>query len=108
MSRPLFDLWFLNLFPRPKPFEFAAGGYHTLNFISSLATMIFGLLVGELMRSDRRPGKKLAWLLAAGLTGLVVGYTLPAYAPIVEANADVLVLWLFCYWLYRQKVFFRI
>lgn len=189
-----FDVWFLNLFPRSEPFAFNSGGYQTLNFIPSLATMIFGLLVGELMRGDRAPGRKLSWLVAAGLAGLAVGSALhatnlsplvkriwtpswaiystgwcclilagfyavidigglrrwafpltvvgmnsiamymmsqllkpwtrstlqthlgkeytevfgEAYAPIVEPAAVVLVLWLFCYWLYRQKVFFRI
>ncbi len=31
-----------------------------------------------------------------------------AYAPIVEATSVVLVLWLLCFWLYRQKVFLRV
>ena len=50
-----FDRWFLNLFPRPAndPFRFNEGGYATLNFIPSIATMIFGLLAGELVRSER-------------------------------------------------------
>ena len=41
------DVWFLNLFPREKPFVFNGGGYLTLNFVPSLATMIFGLLAGD-------------------------------------------------------------
>jgi predicted acyltransferase len=31
-----------------------------------------------------------------------------AYAPVVEAVSVMLVLWLICYWLYRQKVFLRV
>ena len=51
-----FDHWFLNLFPRPEPFVFDKEGYSTFNFIPSLATMIFGLMAGELLRShDRIP-----------------------------------------------------
>lgn len=189
-----FDLWFLNLFPRPEVFRFNSGGYQTLNFIPSLATMIFGLMAGELMRSERYASSKLGWLVAAGLGGLAVGYGLHAagvcplvkriwtpswtlfstgwtclmlaafyavidvgkqrwwafpltvvgmnsitmyvmsqllkpwtrdslqihlgseysqafgsvYAPMFEAIAVVTVLWLICYWLYRQKVFLRI
>jgi len=41
-----FDTWFLNLFPRPKPFEFNGGGYATLSFIPTLGTMILGLIAG--------------------------------------------------------------
>ena len=48
-----FDRWFLNLLPHPPkvPFVFNEGGYATLNFIPSMATMIFGVLAGELLRS---------------------------------------------------------
>src|SRR2546422_480398 len=46
------DLWFLNLFPREASFMFNAGGYQTLNFVPSLATMIFGMLAGQLLRRD--------------------------------------------------------
>jgi len=41
-----FDLWFLNLFPHEKPFVFSGGGYQTLNFVPSVATMLFGVLAG--------------------------------------------------------------
>ena len=52
-----FDRWFLNLFPHPSndPFRFNPGGYATLNFIPSIATMIFGVLAGELLMSKTRP-----------------------------------------------------
>lgn len=70
------DRWFLNLFPREKPFEFNRGGYLTLNFVPSLATMIFGLLAGGLLRSQRTPREKTAILVVAGLIGLAVGWTL--------------------------------
>ena len=35
-----FDVWFLNLFPRSEPFRDNGGGYATLSFIPTLATMI--------------------------------------------------------------------
>jgi hypothetical protein len=37
-----FDTWFLNLFPREQPFVFNEGGWSTLSFIPTLATMIMG------------------------------------------------------------------
>ncbi|RIK87973.1 MAG: DUF5009 domain-containing protein [Planctomycetota bacterium] len=62
-----FDQWLLNLFPRSEPFVANEGGYDTLNFIPSLATMLLGLMAGELLRGDRAARQKLLWLLAAGL-----------------------------------------
>lgn len=196
-----FDVWFLNLFPRAEPFVFNRGGYQTLNFVPSIATMTFGLMVGELLRSKRRGWVKVLVLASVGLLGLLVGWALDlydicpvvkriwtpswaiystgwtclllatfytamdlwsgsllsraarwltfplmvfgansilvymmgqlargwtrstleihlgpdytevfgtAYAPMVEASCVVLVFWLFCYWLYRQKIFLRI
>jgi len=71
-----FDVWFLNLFPREKPFVYNGGGYLTLSFIPSLATMIFGLVAGELMRSRLSAGRKFTILVAAGLAGLAAGAAL--------------------------------
>ena len=68
-----FDRWFLNLFPRERPFEFNRGGYLTLNFVPSLATMIFGLLAGGLLRSDRPGDRKLRLLILYGIAGVIVG-----------------------------------
>jgi predicted acyltransferase len=45
-----FDTWFLNLFSRPKRFEFNGGGYATLSFIPTLGTMILGLIAGGWLR----------------------------------------------------------
>jgi heparan-alpha-glucosaminide N-acetyltransferase len=72
------DQWFLNLFPREKPFVFNGGGYLTLNFVPSLATMIFGLLAGGLLRSTRPAMAKVRWLLVYGLAGLALGAALHA------------------------------
>ena len=74
-----FDRWFINLFPQAggKPFEYNYGGYVTLNFIPSLATMIFGLLAGELVRSRRlTAGAKFGTMMGAGLVGLALGWAL--------------------------------
>jgi heparan-alpha-glucosaminide N-acetyltransferase len=81
-----FDDWFLNLFPRPQPFVFNRGGYATLNFVPSMATMILGLWAGELLRRrDLAAGKKLLLLVIAALLcgslGWVLGETV---CPIVK------------------------
>ncbi len=70
------DRWFLNLFPRPKPFAFNGGGYQTLSFIPTLATMILGLLAGNLLRSDWRGALKFLTFLIGGCAGLAGGYAL--------------------------------
>ena len=82
------DRWFLNLFPRNdgKPFTFNSGGYQTLNFVPSLATMIFGLLAGELIRGRLSAAAKFWILLGCGLAGLGVGWVLDraGICPIVK------------------------
>jgi predicted acyltransferase len=70
------DQWFLNLFPRERPFVYNGGGYLTLNFVPSLATMIFGLLAGELLRREPDEKKKLRTLVVYGLGGLAAGAAL--------------------------------
>lgn len=81
-----FDRWFLNLFPREEPFVFNRGGYATLNFVPSIATMVFGLLAGGLLRRDRPLAHKLARLVLFGVLGVIIG-TVIAWAglcPIVK------------------------
>jgi heparan-alpha-glucosaminide N-acetyltransferase len=71
-----FDLWFLNLFPREKPFVGNGGGYDTLNFVPSLATMIMGLMAGELLRGSQTAGRKILLLLGAGVVCCALGAAL--------------------------------
>ena len=187
-----FDRWFLNLFPQPpgRPFVFNEGGYATLNFIPSMATMTFGVLAGELLRSGRDRMVKLRTLLLAGAVGVSLGLIMDAsicpivkriwtpswtiysagyacwmlaafyavidvagfrrwsfplavvgmnsiaiyimaqlmkpfvastirthfgpdvfagpYGPLVRALSTLLVFWLACFWMYRQKIFVKI
>ena len=70
------DGWLLNQLPRQEPFVHNGGGYQTINFIPSLATMLFGLMVGQFLRSRRSAQTKLRTLLAAGILGLTVGLIL--------------------------------
>ncbi|MCC6512054.1 MAG: DUF5009 domain-containing protein, partial [Pirellulaceae bacterium] len=65
------DVQVLNLFPREKPFEFNAGGYQTFNFIPALATMLLGLICGELLRSSWTGGRKVLALFVLG--GVLIG-----------------------------------
>jgi heparan-alpha-glucosaminide N-acetyltransferase len=81
-----FDHWFLNLFPREKPFVFSTGGYQTLNFIPSIATMIFGLLAGQLLRDSRKIAEKIKYLTLFGIGGIIAGgvLALAGLCPIIK------------------------
>ena len=93
-----FDTWLLNLMPENPPFKdegnsqarkpFVAnpGGYQTLNFLPSLATMIFGLMCGELLRSQRKDIDKARIILIAGIAGIAIGWLLSVIgiSPIVK------------------------
>lgn len=68
-----FDKWFLNIFPRPHPFLYNAGGYTTLAFIPTLATMIFGLIGGGVLRGERPAWAKARWFVIAGLGFIGLG-----------------------------------
>lgn len=68
-----FDVWFLNLFPREHPFVFNEGGWSTLSFIPTLATMILGLLTGEWLKSGRSKQRKLQAMAVAGIGLLLLG-----------------------------------
>jgi predicted acyltransferase len=68
-----FDTWFLNLFPRERPFLFNGGGYATLSFVPTLATMILGLIAGNVLRGSRDAAARLRWFLVAGVVGVASG-----------------------------------
>jgi predicted acyltransferase len=80
-----FDQWFLNLFPRVKPFVANGGGYLTLSFIPTLGTMILGLAAGRWMvaASPRVPIKR---FLIAGVIGIAAGllFHFAGVCPIVK------------------------
>src|SRR5207302_1970892 len=72
-----FYVWFLNLLPRASRYRGNPGGYLTLSFIPTLATMLLGLLAGNLLRDVRHSaGHKILILIAAGLIGLGAGWLL--------------------------------
>jgi predicted acyltransferase len=74
-----FDVWFLNLLPRPSRFLFNDGGYLTLSFIPTLGTMLLGLFAGQWFRAEapKIPVKRFAVagviLVAAGVLLHVTG-----------------------------------
>ncbi len=80
-----FDVWFLNLFPRTRPFVFNGGGYLTLSFIPTLGTMLLGVIAGRWFHeaAPRLPLRRFA--IAAGVlmsAGLLLHFT--GICPIVK------------------------
>jgi predicted acyltransferase len=71
-----FDVWFLNLFPRESPFLYNKGGWSTLSFIPTLATMMLGLWAGRWLMQPRAAKEQVRGLVIAGvalaLSGLVL------------------------------------
>jgi heparan-alpha-glucosaminide N-acetyltransferase len=82
-----FDCWFLNQFPRPggKPFLFNEGGYATLNFVPSIATMLFGVVAGDFLRWEVSGRSKVQALIIGAALGIVSGLVLDVtVCPIVK------------------------
>jgi len=71
-----FDEWFLNLFPRDKPFVFNRGGYATLSFIPTLGTMILGLIAGGWIKRAGAWWAKVGSMLLAGGILIAVAWLL--------------------------------
>lgn len=68
-----FDVWLLNLFPRRVTYTGWLGGYTTLNFLSTIGTMILGLMAGAWLKQSGSATKR---LLLAGLACIAFGLLL--------------------------------
>jgi heparan-alpha-glucosaminide N-acetyltransferase len=81
-----FDNWFLNQFPREKAFRFNGGGYQTLSFIPTLATMILGLIAGTFLQGHPPTLRRALMFAVAGGIGLAVGWALGYFdiVPVVK------------------------
>lgn len=71
-----FDVWFLNLFPRESPFRYNSGGWSTLSFVPTLATMMLGLWAGQWLATARSMPEKLKGLVAGGAALTLAGLLL--------------------------------
>ena len=91
-----FDVWFLNLFPRETPFRFNGGGWSTLSFIPTLATMMLGMWAGRWLQTSRSTSEKLKGLIAAGVALAVAGLLLQW----LQINPIVKRIWTSSYTLY--------
>lgn len=61
------------------------GGYATINFLSSAANTIFGVMAGWLLMSGERTASgKIRRLIVLGLAGIAAGWALSPWIPIVK------------------------
>jgi predicted acyltransferase len=81
-----FDVWWMNLFFREEPFAYSSGGYCTLSFIPTLATMLLGLVAGEWLRADWTLKRRFAHFATATVVCLSIAWGLEAagLCPIVK------------------------
>ncbi|NLR81550.1 acyltransferase family protein [Chitinophaga eiseniae] len=91
------------------------GGWVTINFISTAAHTIWGVLAGKLLISNRAAGQKIRILLIAGVVGLIAGFGLDwaGITPIIKRIATasftlasggwVMLLLAFLYWIIDVK-----
>jgi heparan-alpha-glucosaminide N-acetyltransferase len=81
-----FDVWWMNLFFREEPFAYSSGGYCTLSFIPTLATMLLGLVAGEWLRADWTLKRRFAHFATATVVCLSIAWGLETagLCPIVK------------------------
>jgi predicted acyltransferase len=90
----------------------------TLNFVSTTAHTVWGVLCGKLLMSDKPAKKKIQIMLIAAVSALIVGYSLDLLniTPIIKKIATVsfvfasggwtILALCFCYWLIDVKKLF--
>ncbi len=80
------DQWWMNLFPREKPFQYSGGGYCMLSFIPTLGTMVLGLIAGKLLQWDSTVGRKQLFLWVAAVVCISLALVIDALGlcPIVK------------------------
>jgi len=96
-----------------------ASEWATLNFVSTTAHTVWGVLCGKLLMSEKTSGHKIRALVIAGVSALAIGYALDLLniTPIIKKIATssfvfvsggwaILVL-AFCYWLIDAKKLFQ-
>jgi heparan-alpha-glucosaminide N-acetyltransferase len=62
----------------------SSGGYAAFNAFGSIATVIFGIMAGDLLRSGLTGGRKTRYLLLAGLAGIAFGWMLSPFIPVIK------------------------
>ncbi len=93
------------------------GHWAMFNAIPTAAHTIWGVLAGQLLMSDKTAKKKIQLLVVAGVIGLVIGYGMSPFTPIIKRIATssfvfasggwALLALALCYWLIDVKGYQR-
>lgn len=95
-----------------------ASEWATLNFVSTTAHTVWGVLCGKLLMSEKTPATKIRTLIITGVSALVIGYALDLLniTPIIKKIATssfvftsggwTILALCFCYWLIDVKKLF--
>jgi predicted acyltransferase len=89
------------------------GHWATFNAIPTAAHTIWGVLAGQLLMSNKSDKEKLKALIIAGVIGLIIGYGLSPFTPIIKriststfvfvSGGWALIVLALCYWLIDLK-----
>ena len=60
------------------------GGYTGFNAFGSIATVIFGISAGELLRKEISEISKVTYLLILGIAGIAIGWLIHPYIPVIK------------------------
>jgi predicted acyltransferase len=93
--------------------EEGGGHWAMFNAIPTAAHTIWGVLAGQLLMNNQPARKKLLVLIDAGIIGLIIGYGLSPFTPIIKriststfvfaSGGWALIALAFCYWLIDIK-----
>lgn len=101
--------------------ERGGGDWAIFNAIPTAAHTIWGVMAGQLLMKDYSAKKKLSLLFAAGIVGLIIGYGISPFTPIIKRIATstfvlvsggwTLIALALCYWVidimkYQKGVLF--
>ena len=78
MHRPFLEMGYPDILPLSRGF------YVTFNALSSAATILIGVVIGEMLRGPWKPGKKALALLLAGAAGIGLGMLAGIWVPHVK------------------------
>jgi len=93
--------------------ELSGGHWVSINAVPTTAHTMWGVLAGQVLRSNRREAQKIKILFIAGLIGIVIGYALNPITPIIKrictssfvivSGGWCLIALVFFYWLVDMK-----